>query len=82
MAPDSNGSDIESVRKDMEALKQDFSKLISDVRTATTERAEKLYGDLREDAPKAVRDRVRARPIASLAVAFLAGALVASFLRR
>ena len=88
MASDSNGvgtdagPDIQNVRQDMEALRRDFTKLVSDVRAATAGRAEKLYEDLHDDAPEAVRERVRERPITSLAVAFIAGALFAAVLRR
>jgi hypothetical protein len=84
MASDSNSSasDLESLRKDMDALKRDFTKLMTDVRSATTERAERLYGNIRDNGPDAVRDRVRERPIASLAMAFLAGAILATILRR
>lgn len=84
MVSDSNGSpsDIETVRRDMDALKRDFTKLMTDVRSATTERAEQLYGNIRDNGPDAVRDRVRDRPIASLAMAFLAGAILATILRR
>ena len=84
MVSDSNGSasDIESLRRDMEALKRDFTKLMSDVRSATTESVEKLYGNIRDNGADAVRERVRDRPIASLALAFCAGAVLATILRR
>jgi hypothetical protein len=78
----SSAADIERLRADMDALKRDFTKLVGDVRSATTARAEQLYGDLRDNGPEAVRERVRERPMASLAVAFVAGVLLAGFLRR
>ena len=88
MASDPNGvgsdaaSDIQNVRQDMEILRRDFTKLVADVRAATAGRAEKLYGDLRDNAPEAARMRIREQPITSLAMAFIAGVLFAGALRR
>jgi ElaB/YqjD/DUF883 family membrane-anchored ribosome-binding protein len=84
MASESNGigPDIDSIRRDVEALKDDVKKLVGDIRSTTSQRAEQLYGSIREDGPEAVREHVRDRPIASLGLAFLAGVVLAGILRR
>jgi ElaB/YqjD/DUF883 family membrane-anchored ribosome-binding protein len=73
-------ADFDTVREDITALK----KQVSDLLKHTTQAASARAGDLR-DLPdrgaEALRDQVRESPLASLAVAFIAGSIVSRLLR-
>ncbi len=76
------GADLDTVREDLEAIKEQLATLMKHVGSATAGKAEEWYGDLRDEGADALRDKVRERPITSVGRAFVAGTIAANILRR
>jgi len=77
-----NSKDVDAIRDDIEALKNQLGSLVRHVGAATAGRAEQLCGDLRDQGADALRTQVRDLPITSMVLAFIAGTVAANILRR
>ena len=73
-------SDFDKVSDDINALKKQVSDLIKHGTAAARHGAEGLK-DLPERGAETLREQVRESPIASIAIAFIAGSIVARLLR-
>ena len=73
-------SDFDAVRDDLAALKKQVAELIRHGTAAARSSAEGLK-DLPEQGAETLREQVRESPIASIAIAFIAGSIVARLLR-
>ncbi len=73
--------DFETVREDINALREQMSTLLKHVGTATSAKAGTIYDELRDQGAETLRDQVRATPVASVAVAFTLGVVAALLLR-
>lgn len=73
--------DVDAIRDDIEALKQQLASLVKHVGAVTAGRAEQLCGDLRDQGADAVRTQVRDLPITSVVLAFIAGTIAANVIR-
>jgi hypothetical protein len=72
--------DFDVVRDDLAALKKQVADLVRHTTQAASARAGDLR-DLPDRGAQALRDQVRESPLASLAVAFIAGTIVSRLLR-
>jgi hypothetical protein len=76
-----NGADLDDVREDLEAIKEQLANLAKHVGSVTAGKAGELYGDLRDEGAEALRKQVRELPITSVVLAFVAGTIAANILR-
>lgn len=76
-----NTKDVDAIRDDIEALKNQLGSLVRHVGSATAGRAEQLCGDLREEGADALRTQVRDLPITTMVLAFIAGTIAANIIR-
>jgi len=74
------GSDYDVLRDDIAALKKQMADLVRHGAAAARARAEEMK-DLPERGAETLREQVRESPIASVAIAFIAGSIVARLLR-
>jgi len=73
-------SDFDVLRDDIAALKKQLAELVRHGTTAARHSAEDLK-DLPERGAESLREQVRESPLASVAIAFIAGSIVARLLR-
>lgn len=73
-------SDYDVLRDDIAALKKQLADLARHGATAARHGAEGLK-DLPEQGADALREQVRESPLASVAIAFIAGSIVSRLLR-
>jgi hypothetical protein len=76
----SGTTDFDTVRDDLAALKKQMGDLLKHTTQAASARAGDLR-DLPDRGAEALRDQVRESPLASLAIAFIAGSIVSRLLR-
>ena len=74
------GSDYDVLRDDIAALKKQFSDLARHGAAAARHQAEGLK-DLPDRGAETLRDQVRESPLASIAIAFIAGSIVSRLMR-
>jgi len=73
-------SDYDMLRDDMAALKKQMADLVRHGAAAARHQAEDLK-DLPERGAETLREQVRESPLASVAIAFIAGSIAARLLR-
>jgi hypothetical protein len=73
-------SDYDMLRDDMAALKKQMADLVRHGAAAARHSAADLK-DLPDRGAESLREQVRESPIASIAIAFIAGSIVARLLR-
>jgi ElaB/YqjD/DUF883 family membrane-anchored ribosome-binding protein len=73
-------SEFDAVRDDISALKRQMEQLLKHGAAAARAKAEDLSG-LPEQGAETLREQVRESPLASVAVAFIAGSIVGRLLR-
>ncbi|HVT51004.1 MAG TPA: hypothetical protein VHE77_05525 [Dongiaceae bacterium] len=73
-------SDFDVLRDDIAALKKQMADLVRHGAAAARHQAEDMK-DLPERGAETLREQVRESPIASIAIAFIAGSIVARLLR-
>lgn len=84
MAKRADNGDLDMLRRDIAALKRQFSDLARHGRAAAATSARRAYADLAdrgENAAETARDRVRESPLISVTLAFLAGCLAGRLVR-
>ena len=74
------GNDYDAIRDDISALKKQLSDLLKHTGQAARSKAEDLR-DLPEQAGETLREQVRESPLASIAIAFIAGSIVGRMMR-
>ena len=74
------GNEYDAVRDDIAALKKQMAELLKHTGAAARAKAEDLR-DLPEQGAEVVRGQVRESPLASIAIAFVAGSIVGRMLR-
>jgi ElaB/YqjD/DUF883 family membrane-anchored ribosome-binding protein len=74
------GTDYDVLRDDIAALKKQISDLMRHGAAAARHQAEGMK-DLPERGAESLRDQVRESPLASVAIAFIAGSIVSRLLR-
>ena len=74
------GNDFDVIRDDLAALKKQLADLLQHGATVARARAENLK-DLPEKGGEALREQVRESPLASVAIAFIAGSIIGRLLR-
>jgi len=74
------GSDYDVIRDDLAALKKQVADLLRHSASAARARAEDLK-DLPEQGAETLREQVRESPLASIAIAFIAGSIIGRLLR-
>jgi hypothetical protein len=74
------GSDYDVLRDDLAALKKQIADMARHGVAAARHSAEDMK-DLPERGAEALRDQVRDSPLASVAIAFIAGSIVSRLLR-
>ena len=74
------GSDYDMLRDDISALKKQMADLVRHGAAAARHSAEDLK-DLPDRGAESLREQVRESPIASIAIAFIAGSIVSRLLR-
>jgi hypothetical protein len=70
------------IYSEIEMLREDLRKLMEDISDLTAEQAERLYQNIRDNGPDAIRERVRDQPVSTSVLAFLVGVVLANILRR
>jgi hypothetical protein len=73
-------SDYETLRDDIAALKKQMADLVRHGAAAARHGAESMK-DLPEQGAETLREQVRENPLASVAIAFIAGSIVSRLLR-
>jgi hypothetical protein len=73
-------SDFDVLRDDMAALKKQMADLLRHGAAAARHQAEDLK-DLPDRGAETLREQVRQSPLASIAIAFIAGSIVSRLLR-
>ena len=73
-------SDYDVLREDITALKKQSSELMRHGAAAARHQAEGMK-DLPERGAESLREQVRESPLASVAIAFIAGSIVSRLLR-
>ena len=73
-------SDFDAVRDDLTALKRQMADLLKHTSAAARSKAEDLR-DLPEQGAESLREQVRESPLASIAIAFVAGSIIGRMLR-
>ena len=73
-------SDFDAVRDDLSALKRQLADLLKHTSAAARSKAEDLR-DLPEQGAETLREQVRESPLASIAIAFVAGSIIGRLLR-
>jgi ElaB/YqjD/DUF883 family membrane-anchored ribosome-binding protein len=74
------GTDFDTVKDDLTALKKQVAELLKHTAAAARNNADDLR-DLPERGAESLREQVRESPLASVAIAFVAGSIVARLLR-
>jgi ElaB/YqjD/DUF883 family membrane-anchored ribosome-binding protein len=74
------GNEFDAVRDDISALKRQMADLLKHTSAAARAKAEDLR-DLPEQASETLREQVRESPLASIAIAFVAGSIVGRMMR-
>jgi hypothetical protein len=74
------GNDYDVLRDDIAALKKQLSDLVRHGTAAARHQAEGLK-DLPDRGAESLRDQVRESPLASVAIAFIAGSIVSRLMR-
>jgi ElaB/YqjD/DUF883 family membrane-anchored ribosome-binding protein len=74
------GTDFDTVKDDLTALKKQVAELLKHTAAAARNSADDLR-DLPERGAESLREQVRESPLASVAIAFVAGSIVARLLR-
>ena len=73
-------SEYDAIRDDISALKKQLSDLLKHTSAAARSKAEDLR-DIPEQAGETLREQVRESPLASVAVAFIAGSIIGRMMR-
>jgi ElaB/YqjD/DUF883 family membrane-anchored ribosome-binding protein len=73
-------TDYDAVRDDISALKQQLADLLRHTSAAARAKAEDLR-DLPEQGAETLREQVRESPLASIAIAFIAGSVIGRLMR-
>jgi ElaB/YqjD/DUF883 family membrane-anchored ribosome-binding protein len=73
-------NETDAVRDDIAALKRQMSDLLKHTSAAARAKAEDLK-DLPEQAGETLREQVRESPLASIAIAFIAGSIIGRMIR-
>jgi ElaB/YqjD/DUF883 family membrane-anchored ribosome-binding protein len=73
-------SDYDILRDDMAALKKQMAELLRHGAAAARHQAEDLK-DLPDRGAESLREQVRESPLASIAIAFIAGSIVSRLIR-
>jgi ElaB/YqjD/DUF883 family membrane-anchored ribosome-binding protein len=73
-------NETDAIRDDIAALKRQLSDLMKHTSAAARAKAEDLK-DLPEQAGETLREQVRESPLASIAIAFIAGSIVGRMMR-
>jgi ElaB/YqjD/DUF883 family membrane-anchored ribosome-binding protein len=74
------GNEYDAIRDDISALKKQLSDLLKHTGAAARSKAEDLR-DLPEQGAETLREQVRDSPLASIAIAFIAGSIVGRMMR-
>jgi ElaB/YqjD/DUF883 family membrane-anchored ribosome-binding protein len=74
------GNEYDAVRDDIAALKKQLADLMKHTGAAARAKAEDLR-DLPEQGAETLREQVRESPLASIAIAFVAGSIIGRLLR-
>ncbi len=74
------GSDYDAIRDDIAALKSQLAGLLKHTATAARAKANDLR-DLPEQGAETLREQVKDSPLASIAIAFIAGSIVGRMMR-
>jgi ElaB/YqjD/DUF883 family membrane-anchored ribosome-binding protein len=74
------GTEYDAIRDDISALKRQISDLLKHTSAAARAKAEDLK-DSPEQAGETLRGQVRESPLASIAIAFIAGSIVGRMMR-
>lgn len=73
-------NETDAIRDDIAALKRQLADLLKHTSQAARSKAEDLK-DLPEQAGETLREQVRDSPLASIAIAFIAGSIVGRMMR-
>ncbi|WP_395015455.1 hypothetical protein [Dongia sp.] len=73
-------NETDAIRDDIAALKKQLADLMKHTSAAARAKAEDLK-DLPEQAGETLREQVRESPLASIAIAFIAGSIVGRMMR-
>ena len=74
------GNEYDAIRDDIAALKRQMSDLLKHTSAAARAKADDLR-DIPEQAGETLREQVRDSPLASIAIAFIAGSIVGRMMR-
>jgi ElaB/YqjD/DUF883 family membrane-anchored ribosome-binding protein len=74
------GNEYDVIRDDISALKRQMADLLKHTSAAARAKAEGLR-DIPEQAGETLREQVRESPLASIAIAFIAGSIVGRMMR-
>jgi ElaB/YqjD/DUF883 family membrane-anchored ribosome-binding protein len=74
------GNDYDNIRDDISALKRQLADLLKHTSAAARAKADDLR-DLPEQGAETLREQVRESPLASIAIAFIAGSIVGRMMR-
>ena len=74
------GNEYDAIRDDISALKKQLGDLLKHTSQAARSKAEDLR-DIPEQAGETLREQVRESPLASIAIAFIAGSIVGRMMR-
>ena len=73
-------NETDAIRDDIAALKKQLADLVRHTSAAARSKAEDLK-DLPEQAGETLREQVRESPLASIAIAFIAGSIIGRMMR-
>jgi len=74
------GNEYDAIRDDIAALKSQIADLLKHTGAAARAKAEDLK-DIPEQAGETIREQVRESPLASIAIAFIAGSIAGRLMR-
>jgi ElaB/YqjD/DUF883 family membrane-anchored ribosome-binding protein len=74
------GSDYDAIRDDISALKRQLADLLKHTSSAARAKADDLR-DLPSQGAETLREQVKESPLASIAIAFIAGSIVGRMMR-
>lgn len=74
------GNEYDAIRDDISALKRQMADLLKHTGAAARAKAEDLR-ELPEQGAETLREQVRESPLASIAIAFIAGSIVGRMMR-